>query len=75
MRAGNLEIIAGPCQFLPAMSEDRRSFAWTAVLANLMISLLNRSQRISARGIYIPLGLLNNARSGGNFSCTDDTVS
>jgi len=40
-----------------------------------MISLLNRSQRISARGIYIPLGLLNNARSGGNFSCTDDTVS
>jgi len=29
MRAGNLEIIAGPCQFLPAMSEDRRSFAWT----------------------------------------------
>jgi len=32
MRAGNLEIIAGPCQFLPAMSEDRRSFAWTDVL-------------------------------------------
>ena len=29
MRAGTLEIVAGPCQFLPAMSEDRRSFAWT----------------------------------------------
>jgi len=24
-----MEIIAGPRQFLPAMSEDRRSFAWT----------------------------------------------
>jgi len=34
-RAGNLDIIAGPCQFLPAMSEDRRSFAWTAYGSNL----------------------------------------
>jgi len=34
MRAGNLEIIAGPCQFLPAMSEDRRSFSWTESCSN-----------------------------------------
>jgi len=31
MRAGTLEIVAGPCQFLPAMSDDRRSFAWTGI--------------------------------------------
>jgi len=31
MRAGTLEIVAGPCQFLPAITEDRRSFAWTGI--------------------------------------------
>jgi len=29
MRTGNLEIIAGPCQYLPTMSYEQRSIAWT----------------------------------------------
>jgi len=46
MRTGNLEIIAGPCQYLPTMSYEQRSIAWTFfrqtdILPGRMVRLLH----------------------------------